>query len=95
MCRAPPTTSESGKNASDQEAFGSKAKETLMAELLAVSTADVLSTAGGTGVTAASEADKGRTSTASDTEEEGGDLFMADPWLTSDPQMAEAGARGG
>jgi hypothetical protein len=55
----------------------------------------VLSTAGGTGVTAASEADKGRTSTASDTEEEGGDLFMADPWLTSDPQMAEAGARGG
>jgi hypothetical protein len=50
-------TSESGKNASGQEAFGSKAKETLVAESPAVSTADVTSAAGGTGATAASEAE--------------------------------------
>jgi hypothetical protein len=32
MCKAPPTTSESGKNTSGQEAFGSKAKEKPVAE---------------------------------------------------------------
>jgi hypothetical protein len=62
-----------------------------VAESLAASTADVTSATGGTGATAASEADKARTSTAPATEEEGGDLCMADLRLTSDPQMAEAG----
>jgi hypothetical protein len=50
MCRAPPTTLESGKNASGQEAFGSKAKETSVAESPVVSTTDVTSAAGETGV---------------------------------------------
>jgi hypothetical protein len=83
--------SESGKNASGQEAFGSKANETLVGESPAVSTADVTSAAGGTGATVASEADKGGTSTAPATEEEGGDLCMADSRPTSDPQATEAG----
>jgi hypothetical protein len=84
-------TSESGKNASDQEAFSSKETEAPVGELPAVSTADVTSAAGGIGATAASEADKAGTSIAPATEEEGGDLYMADPLPTSDPQAAEAG----
>jgi hypothetical protein len=60
-------------------------------ELLAVSTTDVTSTIGGTGATAASEADKAGTSIAPATEEEGGNLCMADPLPTLDPQAAEAG----
>jgi hypothetical protein len=40
-----------------QEAFGSKTKETLVAESLAVSTADVTSTSSEAGATVASEAD--------------------------------------
>jgi hypothetical protein len=82
---------ESGKNASGQEAFGSKAKETSVAESPAVSTADVTSSVGRTGATAAFEADKAGTNTAPTTEEEGGDLCMADPRPMLDPQMAEAG----
>jgi hypothetical protein len=82
---------ESGKNASGQEAFGSKAKKTPVAESPAVSTADVTSATDGTGGTAASEADKAGTSTAPSTEEEGGDLCMGDALPTSDPQEAEAG----
>jgi hypothetical protein len=85
---------QSGKNASGQEAFGSKAKETPVAELSTVSISDVMSTTGGIGVTAASEADKAETSTAPATEEEGGNLCMADPLPTSDPEAAEVrGAR--
>jgi hypothetical protein len=60
-------------------------------ELLAVSTTDVTSAIGGTGATAVSEADKAGTSIAPATEEEGGNLCMADPLPTSDPQAAEAG----
>jgi hypothetical protein len=78
---------ESGKNASGQEAFGSKAKETLVGDSSAVSTADVTSAADGTGATAASEADKAEISTAPTTKEEGGDLCMADPLPTSGPMQ--------
>jgi hypothetical protein len=84
-------TSESGNNTSGQEAFGSKAKETLVAESPTVSTADLMSAASGSRVMAASEADKAGTSTTPATEEEGGDLFMADPLPTLDPHAAEAG----
>jgi hypothetical protein len=77
MCRVPTTTLESGKNASGQEVFGSKTKETPVAESPTVLTADVTSTVGGAGTTAASEADKDGTSTAPSTEDEGGDLCMA------------------
>jgi hypothetical protein len=45
MSRVPPTTSESGKNASGQEAFGSKLLETLVVESPAASVADVMSAA--------------------------------------------------
>jgi hypothetical protein len=74
MCRAPPTTSESGKNASGQEAFGSKMPETPVVESPAISAADVTITADGVGVTAASEADKAGTSAPPTAEGEGGDL---------------------
>jgi hypothetical protein len=56
-----------------------------------ISTADVTSAAGRTGVTVASEADKAGTSTAPTTEEKGSDLCMADPQPTSDQWEAEAG----
>jgi hypothetical protein len=62
MCRAPQTTSKSGKNASGQEAFGSKIQETPVVESLAISMDDVTSTTGGAGTTVASEADKDGTS---------------------------------
>jgi hypothetical protein len=91
VCRAPPTTSESSKNASSQEAFGSKAKETPVEQSSAVSTADVMSAATGTRATAASTAEKAGTSTTPATEEEGDDLCLIDPRLTPDPQAAEAG----
>jgi hypothetical protein len=77
MCRAPPTTSESGKNASGQEAFGSKIRETPVVESPAASAADVTSTAGGAGTAAASEADKVGTSIAPTAEDDGGDLYTA------------------
>jgi hypothetical protein len=64
VCRAPLTTSESGKNTSGQEAFGSKAKE-----VPAVSTADVTSAAVGAGATAAFTAEKAGASTAPPTGE--------------------------
>jgi hypothetical protein len=57
MRRAPPTTSNSAKNSSRQEAFGSKGKEALV-EQPAVSTADVTSSAVGARVTVASVAKK-------------------------------------
>jgi hypothetical protein len=84
-------TSESGKNASGQEAFGSKTRETPVVESLAVSTADVTSTTGGAGAMTTSEADKAWTSTAPATKDVGGDLCTAGPLLTTDPQVAEAG----
>jgi hypothetical protein len=64
VCRAPLTTSKSSKNASGQEAFGSKAKETSMEQSPAVLTACVTSTTAGTGATAASAVEKAGTSTA-------------------------------
>jgi hypothetical protein len=62
MSRVPPTTSESGKNTSGQEAFGSKVQETPMVESPAASATDVTSAAAGAGATAASEAEKVGTS---------------------------------
>jgi hypothetical protein len=58
MSRVPLTTSESEKNASGQEAFGSKVPETLVVELPTASAADVTSTTVGAGAMVASEADK-------------------------------------
>jgi hypothetical protein len=66
MSRVPPATSGSGKNASGQEAFGSKVPETPVVESPAG--ADVTSTAAGAGVTAASKADKAETSVPPATE---------------------------
>jgi hypothetical protein len=62
MRRVPLTTSKSGKNASDQEAFGCKVPEIPVVESPAASVADVTSTAAGAGATVASEADKAGTS---------------------------------
>jgi hypothetical protein len=56
--------SASAKNASSQEAFGSKGKEVLVEQSLAVSTADVTSSAVGAGAIAASTAKNAKTSTA-------------------------------
>jgi hypothetical protein len=69
VCRAPPTTSESGKNASGQETFGSKAKEAPVEQSLAVSTADVTSAAVGAGAMAAFTAEKAGASTTPPTRE--------------------------
>jgi hypothetical protein len=91
MCRAPPTTSESGKNASGQEVFGRKIQETPVVESPAISTVDVTSTAGGAGMTAASEVDKAGTSAPPAAEDEGGDLCIASSLPTPDPQAAGAG----
>jgi hypothetical protein len=55
-------TSESGKNATGQEAFGSKVPETPVVESPAASAVDVTSAAAEAGVTVASEADKAGTS---------------------------------
>jgi hypothetical protein len=90
-CRAPPTTSESGKNASGQEAFGSKAREVPVEQSPVVSTADVMSSVIRAGATAASVAEKAGTSTAPPAEGEQDDLCMADLRRTPDPQTAEAG----
>jgi hypothetical protein len=91
VCRVPSTTSESGKNVSGQEAFGSKAKGMPLEQSPAVSTADVTSAAIGTGATVISTTEKAGTSTAPPTEGKQGDLCMADPRPTLDPQTAEAG----
>jgi hypothetical protein len=83
VCRAPQTTSESGKNASGQEAFGSKAKETPVVESSAVSTADVTSAVSGTGATTASAAEKtGRRVATSTWLAHGKDrcLYVGTPW---------------
>jgi hypothetical protein len=49
MNRVPPTTPESEKNASGQEAFGSKLSETPVVESPTASAADVMSVAVGAG----------------------------------------------
>jgi hypothetical protein len=79
MSRAPPTTSESGKNASSQKAFGSKMPGTTAVESPAVSVAYVTSAVVGAGTTAASEADKAGTSVPPAIEGDGGDLFTTGP----------------
>jgi hypothetical protein len=71
-------TSESGKNASGQEAFGSKALEMLVVELSAASAADVTSTTVGVGTTAAPEEDKFGTSAPPTTEGGGDDRGTSD-----------------
>jgi hypothetical protein len=86
--------SKSGKNASGQEAFGSKMQGTPVVESLAASVADVTSAAGGAGTTAASEVDKAETSAPPTAEGEGGDLYTSDPLPASSPQaVGEEGAR--
>jgi hypothetical protein len=62
LSRVPPTTSESRKNASGQEAFGTKAPEVPVVESSVASAANVTSAAAGAGATVASEADKVGTS---------------------------------
>jgi hypothetical protein len=57
-----PTMLECGKNALEQEAFGSKMQGTPVVESPAASAADMTSAAGGAGTTAASEVDKAGTS---------------------------------
>jgi hypothetical protein len=58
MSRVSRPTSESWKNASGQEAFGSKVPETPVVESPAASATDVMSATVGAGATAAFEADK-------------------------------------
>jgi hypothetical protein len=91
MSRALPTTSESGKNASGQEAFGSKIQEMPVVKSPAISVVDVTSVAGGAGTMAAFEVDKAGTSVPPAAEREGDDLCTAGPLPVSDPQAAEAG----
>jgi hypothetical protein len=94
MSRAPPATSESGKNASGQEAFGSKIQETPVVESPVISTADVTSTAGRAGTMVTFEANKVGTSAPPTAEGEGGDLCTFGPPSAPDPQAArEEGAR--
>jgi hypothetical protein len=86
--KRPPTTLERGKNASGQEAFGSKAKEALVEQSPAISKSDMPSPTVGTRVTAASTAEKVGASTAPPTGEEKDDLCMTDPRPTLDPQTS-------
>jgi hypothetical protein len=79
MSRAPPTTSESRKNASGQKAFGSKALGTQVVESPAASAADVTSAAAGARTMAAPEADKAGISAPPTTGGEGGDRGTSNP----------------
>jgi hypothetical protein len=79
-------TSESEKNASGQEAFGSKVPGTPVVESLAASAADVTSTAAGAGTTAAPEVDKAGTSAPPTTGGEGGVRGTSDPQPAPGPQ---------
>jgi hypothetical protein len=83
--------SKSGKNASGQEAFGRKVKETPVEQSPMVSTADMTSATVGTGAMVTSTAKKTGTCTAPPTEKRQGDLCMAEPRPTPDPQTTEAG----
>jgi hypothetical protein len=78
VSRVLPATSGSGKNASGQEAFGSKVPETSVVESLAASAADVTSATAGARATAASEADKAGTTTPPPPRGEGGDRGTSD-----------------
>jgi hypothetical protein len=86
MSRVPLTTSESGKNASGEEAFGSKLPETLVVESPAALAADMTSVAAGAGTTAASEADKAGTSAPPTTGGEAGDRGTSSPQEAPGPQ---------
>jgi hypothetical protein len=79
MSRVSSTTSESGKNASGQEAFGSKLSETPVVESLAASAADMTSAAVGAGTTVVFEADRARTSAPPTAGGEGGDRGTSGP----------------
>jgi hypothetical protein len=79
-------TSERGKNALGQEAFGSKLPETPVVESLAASAADVTSATIGAGTMAASEAERVGTSAPSTAGAKGGDLGASGPQLASGPQ---------
>jgi hypothetical protein len=79
VCRIPPTTSESMKNASGQEAFGTKAPEAPIVESPAASAADVTSAAARVATTAVPETDKAGTSTPPTTEGEGGGRGTSGP----------------
>jgi hypothetical protein len=72
--------SESGKNASGQEAFGTKAPQMPVVESPAASTTDVTSAASGVGTATTPEADKAGTSAPPATEGEGGDRGTSGPW---------------
>jgi hypothetical protein len=93
MSMVPPTTSGSRKNASGQEAFGSKLPETPMVESPTASAANVTSACAGAGATAASEADKAGTSAPPATEGEGGDHGTSDPQEVPPPQGHGGGER--
>jgi hypothetical protein len=72
-------TSESGKNASGQEAFGTKAPQTLAVESSAASAADVTSAAARVRMAAAPDADKAGTSAPPTTEGEACDHDTSGP----------------
>jgi hypothetical protein len=94
MCRVPPTTSESGKNASGQEEFRSNMLGMPVVESPAASAADVTSAAVGAGTAAASEAEKAGTSAPPPTEGEGIDLYTSGPQPAPGSQAAvEEGAQ--
>jgi hypothetical protein len=84
VCGAPPTTSESGKNASGQEAFGSKAKEVPMEQSPTVSKEDVTSSAVGVGAAATSVREKAGANTTPPSGGEQDDLCMAASRSTPD-----------
>jgi hypothetical protein len=79
VSRVPPTTSESGKNASGQEAFGTKAPEAPVVESLTASAADMMSAAAGARATTTSEADKAGTSAPPAARGEGGNRGTSEP----------------
>jgi hypothetical protein len=91
VCKAPLTTSDSGKNASGQEAFRSKVKKKPVEQSPAVSTADVTSATVGAGATATSAAGKAETSNAPATEGEQDDLCMTDPRMMPNLQASKVG----
>jgi hypothetical protein len=93
LSKVPLTTSESGKNASGQETFGSKLPETPVVESPVASAADVTNTAVGAGATAASEAERAGTSAPPTTVAEGGDLGTSAPRAPGPRGVREEGAR--
>jgi hypothetical protein len=89
-----PTTSESGKNTSGQEAFGSKLPGKLVVESPVASAADVTSVTVGAGMMAVSEADRAGTCAPPTAEAEGGDLGTSTPQAAPGSQgVMEEGAR--